>query len=243
MDELHAEERTLMLLADRTKKRSKVDRRAEAEFVRCAILGPCHEDLRFPQKLHKLASCTALSPWMFWSTDGMSFVVSRRGFEKYIMSIFFNQTKLKSFQNNLSKYKFHSISTPASKLHSSDLNDWEFMVYKHPSFQRGREEWSKDIRRTGRGMSISSTAKKLIKLKVYSAEAQCVPSPVCATAIFQRPSGFDDAVSSVPVQHGAGEKFPALDSSSHELDCQSVESSVELEEEFDNDLCMHLTKA
>ena len=153
------------------------------------------------------------------------------------MSIFFNQTKLKSFQNNLSKYKFHSISTPASKLHSSDLNDWEFMAYKHPSFQKVREEWSKDIQRTGSGMSLSVAAIKLAKLKEDSVEAQSVTLPVCAKETFQLPSGFDDAFSFVPVQHG-GEKFPALDSSSHELDCQSVESSAVLEDEFDNDLCI-----
>ena len=111
------------------------------------------------------------------------------------------------------------------------------MVYKHPSFQKGREEWSKDIQRTGYGMSLSVAAIKMAKLKEDSVEAQSVPSPVCGTATFQRPSGFNDALSSVPSQRGAGEKFPALDSS-HELDCQSVESSVELEEEFDNDLCI-----
>jgi hypothetical protein len=155
------------------------------------------------------------------------------------MSIFFNQTKLKSFQNNLSKYKFHSISTPASKLNPSALNDWEFMVYKHPSFHRGHEEWTKDIQRTGRGMSISSTSMELAKLKGESSKTQSFVLPTSLKKTFDVPSRYKVAVSFGPIVHRAKERFPRLlDSSNHELDCESVESSDELEEEFDNDICI-----
>lgn len=116
---------------------------------RLAVGGCDYQSLRFPEKLHRLASCEELFPYIFWSDDGNSFIVHRRSFEKYVIGVFFDMTKIKSFKNNMSKYRFTCVTKAASKLHSAigQADAWEYLAYSHPRFRKGQPDSSRAIQR------------------------------------------------------------------------------------------------
>lgn len=231
------DKQALLLLADRSVKRSKEERYKLAERVRRSVLGADHENLRFPEKLHRLASNEVLYPHVFWSDDGNALIVNRRGFERYVMGIFFDQSKLKSFQNNLSKYNFQSMSTPASELHSSDINSWEHMVYVHPFFQKKQESLCESIKRANKSKhKAESNVGKRLQGSMF-----CPPLEFEANAndpqksVSLKSLDSDINIPLSPAPPLDPNRFPKIDSN-HELDCESVSSSVEIEEQFNYEM-------
>ena len=111
---------------------------ARAESVNAAIrsrvFGPNHERLSSLTKLHILASDSSFNSDIFWMDDGKSFAIDRVGYQRNIMNVFFDQSKFKSLQNLLSRYRFKAVQT---------INDFtggtthEFIIYSHPLFTRG----------------------------------------------------------------------------------------------------------
>lgn len=113
------------------------------ESFRAGFFGPGHKDLSFPVKLHMVVSCESLREDIFWTDEGQCFAINRDGYQRRIMFVFFDQHKLKSFQNVIKNYKFRTELSmgrfPIEAAHN-------FLVYSHPSFVRGNQGLSRSIR-------------------------------------------------------------------------------------------------
>lgn len=92
----------------------------------------------FPVKLHALLESQRYESIISWQPDGKSFIVQNtQEFVRLILPTHFNQTKLKSFQRQLSFYNFKRISSgPYAG------------GYKHELFIRGYAHLCKNIMRT-----------------------------------------------------------------------------------------------
>jgi hypothetical protein len=110
---------------------------ARAESVNAAIrsrvFGPNHERLSSLTKLHILASDSSFNSDIFWMDDGKSFAIDRVGYQRNIMNVFFDQSKFKSLQNLLSRYRFKAVETIN---YFTGGTTHEFIIYFHPLFTR-----------------------------------------------------------------------------------------------------------
>ena len=120
-----------------------------ANEFRNSFYGPSHEMLPFPLKLHMVVSAIGQSSFVFWSSDGNSFAISREGYERYVMSTFFCQSRFKSFQNILHRYGFKRVAS-----YQSESTYDQVIVYQHSCFQRGRRDLCQKIQ------MINSKTKK-----------------------------------------------------------------------------------
>ncbi|KAL9180833.1 hypothetical protein ACHAXT_011286 [Thalassiosira profunda] len=123
----------LHALIERSPDLSPQEWKEAMEKLRLEVFGSNHKALPFLAKLHMLASCEPLDKDIFWMDDGASFAIDKDGYTTNIMSVFFNQSKLTSFQNRLSAYKFKM--QPSVGQFPDDVAH-KFLVYRHPSFVR-----------------------------------------------------------------------------------------------------------
>ena len=136
MNSLHAQ------VEDLLKKRYIVSPKVwqnDLDKLRTEVFGHGYQDIQFPVKLHMLTSEVSFDPEMYWLDDGKSFVISREGYQNYIMSIFFDQTTIRSFQNLLKRYGFRTESlVNIFPLHVA----FKYSIYSHPLFARGHQDLS-----------------------------------------------------------------------------------------------------
>lgn len=131
---------SLRELSDRIQLMTGRDRKQATERLRCEIFGWDHRALPFPIKLHRLASCDALTTDICWVEQGKAVAVDRRGYQKRIMRTFFDQNRFKSFQNLIKRYGFQTIHSAYDSSRGEDI-----IVYSHVFFLRGEEELAKRI--------------------------------------------------------------------------------------------------
>lgn len=227
-----------------------LERQDAINSLRFAVSGGSYEHLHFPARLHKLASCHDLFPFIFWSDDGKSFIVERDGFKKYVMNIFFSQTKLKSFQNLLSKYHFRSTSVLTPHLHSTIGKDnaWKYMAYNHPLFEQDREDLCRDIRRSLVPASYTAPPTDKVLLEAETTiqnEARRIEppettdpllpshkSPTSATAFIHHQ--FADVFDKPPpLATCTSKEIPPICSDDDAFDIVSVSSSPEIDAQFE----------
>lgn len=122
-------------------------RESLVKTLRDKVLGQSHNKLVFPEKLHQLLSCELLSPYLFWLEDGMRFVVEREGYTKYVMAVFFSETRFKSFQNMMSTYGFHKVGAFSSDNQVGSPQCSVFIVYSHDQFIKSDFELCQQITR------------------------------------------------------------------------------------------------
>jgi hypothetical protein len=80
------------------------------------VFGPNHERLSSLIKLHILASDSSFNSDIFWTDDGKSFAIDRVAYQRNIMNVFYDQSKFKSLQNLLSRYRFKAVQTINEKI-------------------------------------------------------------------------------------------------------------------------------
>ena len=91
----------------------------------------------FPQKLHSLLESQVHEDIISWQLDGMAFAIYKpQDFVAAVLPNVFNQTKLKSFQRQLSFYNFKRIKS------GPDAG-----AYRHPLFIRGMPHLCRNITR------------------------------------------------------------------------------------------------
>ncbi|KAL3775957.1 hypothetical protein ACHAW5_004233 [Stephanodiscus triporus] len=100
--------------------------------IRSRVFGPEHDRLSFLHKLHILA-CDPSYESIRWTSDGKSFEVKRMGYTRDIMNVFFDQTKFKSFQNRLSRYRFKVVRN--AKFSNTRGFEYDYII-NHPLFTR-----------------------------------------------------------------------------------------------------------
>ena len=89
----------------------------------------------FPQKLHSLLESQVHEDIISWQLDGMAFTIHKtQDFVAAVLPNVFNQTKLKSFQRQLSFYNFKRITS------GPDAG-----AYRHPLFIRGMPHLCRNI--------------------------------------------------------------------------------------------------
>jgi hypothetical protein len=103
--------------------------------IRSHVFGPNHERLSSLAKLHFLACNPSFNSDIFWTDDGKSIAINRVGYQRNIMNVFFDQSKFKSFQNLLSRYRFKTVRT-INDYTGSTSTAVEVIIYYHPLFTR-----------------------------------------------------------------------------------------------------------
>lgn len=160
-------------LIDKHSTMSKDSWEQEVENFRCEFFGPNHEAIHFPTKLHKVVSCDVLFPDIFWMEDGKTFAIDRVGYQKHIMSIFFKQHTLKSFQNIVSRYGFKTAMTTNRFIDGDQVGD--LIIYGHPLFVQGRADLSRGIDRVDQANTESSN-QNLVPQGQINEEESALPT-------------------------------------------------------------------
>jgi hypothetical protein len=133
------------------------DRREATDRLRREIFGLDHRSLPFPIKLHRLASCDALRPDIFWWEDGKAVAIDRRGYQKRIMGTFFDQHRFKSFQNLIKRYGFQTIQSRYDSVRGEDI-----IVYSHEFFLQGEEDMAKKIVLSHRRLGLLNDPQRML---------------------------------------------------------------------------------
>lgn len=109
--------------------------------LRSNVFGEDFECALFPVKLHKITSEASLNQEIFWLKDGKSFAIDRELYQRRIMGILFNQTTIRSLQNQLRKYGFKTELVVGYEEFPPEIA-FKYSVYSHPLFIQGRLDLS-----------------------------------------------------------------------------------------------------
>ena len=130
--------------------------------IRSHVFGPNHERLSSLAKLHILASNPSFNSDIFWTDDGKSIAINRAGYQRNIMNVFFDQSKFKSFQNMLSRYRFKTVRT-FNDYTGSTGTAVEVIIYYHPLFAREHLDIAAMMQLTDR-KAMAQSIKIIVKM-------------------------------------------------------------------------------
>lgn len=99
----------------------------------------------FIVKLFRMLEEPENYPYISWSRDGRSFVISNQeGFSEFVLERHFRHRNWSSFVRQLNKYDFYKMKADGDPLDDYEVLPWE---YKNKYFQRGRPDLLSKIKR------------------------------------------------------------------------------------------------